>query len=77
MFLHIGSNVQVPIKNIITILDINILKSKYNKEFLDNVDKIVYTSCQDPKALILTKNNSKNNTVYFSPISSYTLKKRL
>lgn len=86
MFLHLGGDCNVPIKNIVFIVDAeSTLKSKYSKKFFDISEKngiVIKITQQQPKSIIVTKFkkrgiNLKNETViYYSPISSLTLLKR-
>lgn len=76
MFLHLGGDMIVPKKDVIAIIDLKQpYKSKINAEFLRiSGDEGVTKYVGDPtkiKSFILTINN-----VYYSPISSSTLKKR-
>lgn len=79
MFLHIGGDVVIPIKDIIAILDIETTTiSKDTKEFLRIAEEegFVETVSEDlPKSFIITENNKKSK-IYLSPISSLTLQKR-
>jgi len=80
LYLHIGSNVEVPTKNIIFMLDIELAKIKVNKEFLDKADETINISTGKPKTLIFAENVEDNKTKYIlfvSPISAGTLRKRL
>lgn len=77
MFLHIGSNIEIPLKNIISIIDIETSKDKINKEFLSNIDNRVNVTSKKPKTIILVENKKNKYTLFISPISSYTLKKRV
>lgn len=85
MFLHLGENMAVCIKDIIAILDIkSTLHSKYSKEFLkvceeegfvhkakiDKARSFVVTEVLEAKAVRKIK-------VYYSPISATTLQKRV
>lgn len=76
MFIHIGGDVVVRAKEVITILDINGTKldknTKKNNEFDINISKgTVVKISNDIKSIIIT-----NDKIYYSPISSLTLKKR-
>ncbi|MFZ3172606.1 MAG: DUF370 domain-containing protein [Carboxydocellales bacterium] len=76
MFLHLGADVIVPKKDVIAIIDIkNNHKSRINDEFLQVADEEGFirhvTEQGKSKSFVLT-----NKHVYYSPISSYTLKKR-
>lgn len=80
MFLHLGGDVVIPVKDIIAILDIdNTTVSKDTKEFLKIAEEegfIQSISDEDiPKSFIITEANKKSR-IYLSPISSVTLQKR-
>jgi extracellular matrix regulatory protein B len=79
MFLHIGGDVVVPLKNIIAILDIETTTiSKDTKEFLTIAEEegFIHTISDDlPKTFIITESDKKSK-IYLSPISSITLQKR-
>lgn len=79
MFLHIGGEVVIPIKDIIAILDIESTTiSKDTKEFLTIAEEegfIVSISYDLPKSFIITETDKKSK-IYLSPISSITLQKR-
>lgn len=76
MFIHIGGDTVVRTKDVIAILDVNNKKTKSKKEynFLDRVEngkEVVKINNVDVKSLVIT-----NDKIYYSPISSLTLKKR-
>lgn len=76
MFIHIGGNVSVPKKEVIGIFDIDLIKkNNITKEFLDLSKSEAMISVvskeQKTKSFVVT-----NTKVYYSPISSVTLKKR-
>lgn len=79
MFLHIGGDVVIPIKNVIAILDIETTTiSKDSKEFLKIAEEegfIEAISEDIPKSFIITEVEKKSK-IYLSPISSITLQKR-
>lgn len=79
MFLHLGGDVVIPLKNIIAIMDIETTTiSKASKEFLKIAEEegFIETISNDiPKSFIITENNKKSK-IYLSPISSVTLQKR-
>jgi len=79
MFLHIGGDVVIPIKNIIAIMDIDTTTiSKDTKEFLKIAEEegfIESISFDLPKSFIITEIDKKSK-IYLSPISSVTLNKR-
>lgn len=74
MFLHLGADIVVPLRDVIAITDFKSGKSGINKEFLAKMQdekKIIDISEKDGKSFIIT-----NKIVYLSAISSLTLKKR-
>jgi len=79
MFLHIGGDVVIPLKNIIAIFDIDTTTiSKDTKEFLKVAEEegFVESFSEDlPKTFIITESDKKSK-IYLSPISSITLFKR-
>lgn len=79
MFLHIGGDVVIPIKNVIAILDIETTTiSKDSKDFLRIAEEegfIEAISNDLPKSFIITEVEKKSK-IYLSPISSITLQKR-
>ncbi|MBE6789296.1 MAG: DUF370 domain-containing protein [Ruminococcaceae bacterium] len=80
MFLHLGNDCVVPVRNIIGIFDIeNTSISKDTKAFLSAVSKkneVVYVTNELPKSFVVCKEGEKQ-TAYISQISVQTLKKRL
>ena len=73
MFLHLGSDVSVALKDVIAINDYSYLKT-INKEFLKNMRSkkfIIDISENDPKSFVIT-----DKKIHLSAISSVTLKKR-
>lgn len=79
MFLHVGADVVIPMKNVIAILDIETTTlSKDTKEFLKIAEEegfIEAISNDLPKSFIITEMDKKSK-IYLSPISSLTLQKR-
>ena len=79
MFLHLGGEVSVSIKDVIAIIDISQKnKSKITREFLKVADEegfIEKISNEQPKAFIIAEVKKKSK-VFLSPISSVTLLKR-
>jgi extracellular matrix regulatory protein B len=79
MFLHLGENVVVPIKDIIGIFDvettmyssdtIQFLRLAEEDGFVERITK------EKPKSFVIAEVNKKSK-VYLSPISSVTLGKR-
>ncbi|AEY64300.1 MULTISPECIES: extracellular matrix/biofilm biosynthesis regulator RemA family protein [Eubacteriales] len=79
MFLHIGGDVVIPIKNVIAIMDIDTTTiSKDTREFLKVAEEegfVISISEDLPKSFIITETDKKSK-IYLSPISSVTLQKR-
>lgn len=79
MFLHIGGDVVIPMKNVIAIMDIETTTlSKDTKEFLKIAEEegfIEAISNDLPKSFVITEMDKKSK-IYLSPISSMTLQKR-
>ncbi|SHJ27576.1 extracellular matrix regulator RemB [Lutispora thermophila] len=79
MFVHLGGDVVIPIKDIIAIMDIeSSITSSNTKEFLKTADDegfIVNISNDAPKSFVLSERDNKT-IIYLSPISSATLHKR-
>ena len=75
MYLHIGNDFVVLYRDLIGIFDIeNTSVSKTTQKFLyaaEKAGKVRYVSMDIPKSFIVT-----NDTIYISPISASTLKKR-
>lgn len=76
MFLHLGGDVIVPKKDVIAIIDLKQpYKSKINNEFIRIAGDEGFSKqvCEPDKikSFIVTTDN-----IYYSPISSATLKKR-
>lgn len=80
MYLHIGNEYSVKIKDIIGIFDIeNTTIGKYTKEYLERAEKnkmCVYTTSEMPKSFIVAFKNGIE-TVYISQLAVSTLKRRL
>ncbi|MBQ8623274.1 MAG: DUF370 domain-containing protein [Oscillospiraceae bacterium] len=81
MFLHLGNDHMVEIKNIVAIFDIeNASTSKITKEFLALAGKskrVISCSYELPKSFVVTLDKDFTELVYISAISAATLKKRL
>jgi len=91
MFLHLGGDTVVSVKDVICIIDyVSSMNSKDTREFLKKLEKsnkIIRISNDDIKSFIITqsfgeakgrKNKTKDvTTIYYSPISSTTLFKRI
>jgi hypothetical protein len=79
MFLHIGGDIVIPVKDVIAIMDIDTTTiSKDTREFLKIAEEegfIKSISDDLPKSFIITEMDKKS-VIYLSPISSVTLKKR-
>ncbi|AKA71245.1 hypothetical protein Ccar_20755 [Clostridium carboxidivorans P7] len=79
MFLHLGENIVVPIKDIIGIFDVeNSMYSSDTIQFLRMAeeDGFVQRITKDkPKSFIIAEVDKKSK-IYLSPISSSTLTKR-
>lgn len=74
MFLHLGADKMVPLRNLISIHDIKEKRANITKEFLKSAhqrDNIVHISNEKSKSFVIT-----DDTIYYSPISAATLKKR-
>lgn len=74
MFLHLGADTVVALKDIISINDYKSFRSIINREFIKkmrNKKNVIDISEQNPKAFVVTSSN-----IYLSAISSMTLKKR-
>ena len=75
MFVHIGDNIVLPIKDVVGIFDVSVLEDKATKDFMQISEEegfVKNTGDQRESSFILTGQN-----IYFSPISSMTLKKRI
>ncbi len=79
MFLHLGENVVVPIKDVIGIFDIqSAMDSSDTIQFLRMADEdgfVERITEEKPKSFVIAEVN-KMSRVYLSPISSSTLTKR-
>lgn len=80
MYLHIGNNFSVDIRDIIGIFDLeNTTVEKCTKMLLDRAvkeKKCVYINYEMPKSFVITVRKGIEK-VYISPLSASTLKKRL
>lgn len=88
MFLHLGRNVVVHLKDVIAIIDVDSNEnSKDTMQFIRTAEEegfVEKISDKESKSIIITekieKNRNRNKVrksiVYFSPISSTTLSKR-
>jgi len=80
MYLHLGGEICVRIKEIVAIMDLETTStSKITREFLKNMQKngevINVNDDELPKSYVVTNENEKT-LMYISPISSKTLLKR-
>jgi len=79
VFLHLGENVVVPIKDIIGIFDLqNTMYSSDTIQFLRLAEEdgfVERITEEQPKSFIIAEVDNKSK-IYFSPISSTTLTKR-
>ncbi|MBP2634818.1 MAG: hypothetical protein H6Q72_725 [Firmicutes bacterium] len=74
MFLHLGADTVIPLRNVIAILDMRITNSAITSQYINNIKagkNIIDISENSAKSFIITDEN-----IYFSAISSQTLKKR-
>ncbi|MNI10788.1 hypothetical protein D3C73_639140 [compost metagenome] len=75
MFIHLGADKIIRAAELIAIFDLSIEKSsKISKQFIQQANKDKRTEVigeEECKSLVITRNK-----VYYSPISSTTLKKR-
>ncbi|MEW9699635.1 extracellular matrix regulator RemB [Paenibacillus sp. SI8] len=75
MFIHLGGEKIIRASELIAIFDISVEKSsKISKQFIQQAakdKKIEHIGEEECKSLVVTQNK-----VYYSPISSSTLKKR-
>lgn len=73
MYVHIGENILVRTSEILTILDKQTVESSpISKEFLERQKTMTNGKSSAYKSIVITK-----DTIYFSPIASNTLKKRI
>lgn len=79
MFVHIGGDVVIPLKNIIAIMDMETTTiSKDTRDFLKIAEEegfVESISSDLPKSFIITEQEKKSK-IYLSNISSVTLLKR-
>ena len=79
MFLHLGENVVVPIKDVIGIFDLQIaMYSSDTIQFLRMAEEdgfVEKITNEQPKSFVIAEVDKKSK-IYFSPISSSTLTKR-
>lgn len=76
MYIHLGGERVIRSSELIAIFDISIEKSsKISKQFVNHAKEekiLVNIGEEDPKSIVVTR-----DTVFYSPISSTTLKKRV
>ena len=79
MFLHLGGDTVVALKDVIAIFDLDITSiSKITREFLQTAEEegfVINVSEDLPKSYVLAETNNESR-VYVSPISAATLLKR-
>ena len=79
MFLHLGENVVVPIKDVIGIFDLQSTKySSDTNQFLRMAEEdgfVERITKENPKSFVMAEVDKKSK-IYLSPISSTTLTKR-
>lgn len=80
MFLHIGNDVSVFIKDVIAVLDMETATTmRESREFLKMCEEedFLYTVApgEMPKSIIITEENGRS-IVYISPIAASTIRKR-
>lgn len=74
MFLHLGADTVIPVKNVIAIIELRASRSKVNSDFIKSITQkgmAIDVSEGTPKSFVLT-----DKGVFLSTISSMTLKKR-
>ncbi|HOC32594.1 MAG TPA: DUF370 domain-containing protein [Ruminococcus flavefaciens] len=80
MYLHIGNNYSVDVRDIVGIFDIeNTTVEKCTKLLLERAEKekkCIYTTYEMPKSFIVTMNDGRER-VYISQLSAATLRKCL
>lgn len=76
MYIHLGGERVIRSSELVAFFDVSIEKSsKLSKQFVANARKVRNVEAigeEEPKSIVVTKGK-----VYFSPISSTTLKKRV
>ncbi len=79
MFLHLGENVVVPVKDVIGIFDVDTtMYSSDTIQFLRMAEEdgfVERITKEKPKSFVIAEVNKKSK-IYLSPISSSTLTKR-
>jgi extracellular matrix regulatory protein B len=91
MFLHLGGDTVVSVKDVICIMDYSSsMNAKDTREFLKQLEqknKIIKISNEDVKSFVITQSDIQSKSkdikksvitrIYYSPISSTTLFKRI
>ncbi|SJZ79581.1 extracellular matrix regulator RemB [Selenihalanaerobacter shriftii] len=75
MLLHLGNDYMIPTKDVVLIADIESTSSEITEEFLEIAEEegfIKNFSKGEPKSFVIT-----DETIYYSNISSKTLRKRM
>ena len=79
MFLHLGENIVVPVKDVLGIFDIDVARySADTMQFLRMAEDdgfVERVTDEEPKSFVIAEVN-KMSKIYYSPISSSTLTKR-
>lgn len=79
VFLHLGENIVVPVKDVIGIFDIDVARySADTMQFLRMAEDdgfVERVTDEEPKSFVIAEVN-KMSKIYYSPISSSTLTKR-
>ena len=80
IYLHVGNNYSVDVRDIVGIFDIeNTTVEKCTKLLLDRAEKehnCVYTTYEMPKSFIIAVKDGREK-IYISQLAASTLKKRL
>lgn len=80
MYLHVGNNYSVDIRDVVGIFDIeNTTVEKCTKKLFERAEKehrCIYTTYEMPKSFVIIAKNG-NKKIYISQLSAATLKKRL
>lgn len=80
MYLHLGNDYSVDIRDIVGIFDIeNTTVGKCTKKLLDRAEKekkCVYATMDMPKSFVIVMKNGKEK-LYISQLAASTLRKRL
>ncbi|MGE6676866.1 extracellular matrix regulator RemB [Bacillus pumilus] len=72
MYIHLGDDCVVSTREIVAIVDYKMKSSSVVEEFLQKLEgQIISLSQGTPKSIVVT-----TKSVYYSPLSSSTLKKR-